>query len=237
LETGADEEQPTQADPDGMSYPPYPPPDPNNDKEDAPPPSPAYPDQQQYESEPLFEEQRQKDEQERQKQWYAPQTPQYGGGGWQDQYPDYQQQNAYPPQQPYPPSAYIPPGVAPHYNAKPAVAGPSRAGIASIVCFILSIACFIIGTAIVETMGSASTAGAPPQNPEDLTPADIVGVLIVFAAMFLNLLGLVVSFFGFAEKERSKVTVWIGLILNALPCLGCGGIVLLAVVVASAAGI
>lgn len=103
--------------------------------------------------------------------------------------------------------------------------GQSYCGIAGICIFVLAILAGVIGIALMIPVAQA-LGGAPP-DPNNLPPEAIGAALLVLAGGALHLIGLVVSAIGFVESSRGKVTVWVGMCLNGLPAIACGGLCLL----------
>jgi hypothetical protein len=129
-----------------------------------------------------------------------------------------------------------PPGwgnAAPAYGGAPVYApvreGQSRLGMAGIVLAVLS---FLCGIGMIAFTVSVMDVNNPP--PDDDPMVMMVGALAL-GTMGLNFLGLLLSIIGlFAEANRGRATAWVGIGLNALPCLGCGGLMLLGLVAGSA---
>ncbi len=176
---------------------------------------------------------------------YGGQQPPPGGqnaGGGQEQPPGYPYDAPYtqpyqpppygaPPQHdPYrqhPPNPYAPvPGFQGGYAPQPAKSGQSRFGWIGIV---LALASYLLTAGFLFLLVPYVQQGITQPNPED--PQIITAGLIMLGAMALNLLGLVLSFVGFVEKDRGVITVVLGIVLNGFPCLACLFLILLGSVI------
>lgn len=162
-----------------------------------------------------------------------PNDPRYGGYNQPPPYQNPQGQQPYFPEQYQQPQYGQPQYQQPAYTQPPAAptqSGQSRGGIAGVVLFGLSMLLYVTMIGIVVAMDS----DFDPEATKATTAEMLVGALFL-ASMAMNLIGMVSSVAGFAERDRVKVMCWVGLLLNLLPCLGCGGLMTLAVVVAAGA--
>lgn len=117
------------------------------------------------------------------------------------------------------------PQQGPYYGrtaGPPMRVGQSRFGYAGIVCAVLTAVSYV---GVLLLAMSMLKAGLDPENSSD---PRVVGLgLVILVAMALNLLGLVLSALGFIETTRGRTTVWVGIALNSLPCVGCAGLLAL----------
>lgn len=156
-------------------------------------------------------------------QGYGAPPPAYGYPPPPQQQPDYGQQ---PPQQGYgyPPQGYgygygqqqqpPPQWQAPNPNG-PVTRGQSLCGAVAIGMGVLGI--LLVGVAVLMAMPTAMAN--PGQMPDTTDPTFQKLGMFSNAGFCLQFLGLVVASFGFLEKDKGRVTIWVAYVVNGLPCL------------------
>jgi len=159
---------------------------------------------------------------------YYGQPPQQQPSGY------YAQPQGYPPQQGYPQQGYPQQGgytqqqYAEYYAQQGYMPPPPLAEMPQSLMGKLSIGAGLLGG--MALVGSFVLAGVLGNNtdPQSLE-AQLVG-LVMMGGMGLNLLGLVLAVFGVFEKDKKRGTVWAGLVINGMPCLCGGGLMVLGMV-------